>query len=104
LVPKTLTTDSDEGVFTVQNAQSNAELILHVADFFDPALKVAIDARGTSRADYAAAKLRSAMATQYLAIDRLLGLSDGTTNFGWPGVIELTMALPRADGAGQSDA
>ena len=83
----------DEGIFTAPDAQTAAEMIMHIADFFDPALKVAIDARGTARADYAAVKLRSAMVTQYLTIDRLLGLPDGTTNFGWPGVVELTMAI-----------
>jgi AcrR family transcriptional regulator len=82
-----------EGVFATANAHAAAEMILHIGDFFDPSLKVAIDARGTSRADDAAAKLRAAMSMQYLTIDRILGLPDGTTNFGWPGVVELTMAI-----------
>lgn len=84
----------DEGVFAVQDAQTAAEMIMHIGDFFDPALKVAIDVRGTSDADQAAAKLRSAMDIQYLTIDRILGLPDGTTNFGWPEVVDLTMAIP----------
>jgi AcrR family transcriptional regulator len=83
----------DEGVFTTTDAHAAVGMILHIGDFFDPALKVAIDARGTARAADAAAKLRAAMAMQYLTIDRILGLPDGTTNFGWPGVVELTMAI-----------
>lgn len=83
-----------EGVFAVNDPQTAAEMILHIGDFFDPALKTAIDARGTYLADGAAAKLTVAMGMQYLTIDRILALPDGTTNFGWPGVVELTMAIP----------
>lgn len=86
----------DEGVFSTPDARSAADMILHIGDFFDSALKVAIDARGTARADDAAAKLRADMAMQYLTIDRVLGLPDGTTDFGWPGVVELTMAIKPA--------
>ncbi|MEP2783560.1 MAG: TetR/AcrR family transcriptional regulator [Pseudoruegeria sp.] len=86
----------DEGVFSTPDAQTAADMILHIGDFFDPALKVAIDARGTVRADEAAAKLRAAMAMQYLTIDRVLGLPDGTTDFGWPGIVELTMSIKPA--------
>lgn len=88
----------DEGVFSTDDARASAEMILHIADFCYPALKRAIDARGTARADDAAAKLRAAMTIQYLTIDRLLGLPDGTTNFGWPDVVDLTMAITPVHG------
>lgn len=88
-----------EGVFKTPDARAAAEMILHVGDFFDPALKLAIDVRGTDGADAAAAALHANMDMQYLTIDRILGLPDGTTHFGWPGVVELTMAIPPASGA-----
>lgn len=93
----------DEGTFATSDAAAAAEMILHIGDFFDPALKRAIDARATPRADDAAATLRAHMATQYLTIDRILGLPDGTTNFGWPGVVELTMAVPPVNGPKHDD-
>lgn len=93
----------EEGVFATTDAQAAAAMILYIDDFFDPALKVAIDARGTARADDAAAKLRAAMAMQYLTIDRILGLPDGTTNFGWQGVVELTMAIKPIHGPKHED-
>jgi len=88
----------EEGVFTSIDAPMAAEMIIHIGDFFDPALKVAIDARGTMRADDAAAKPRAAMDMQYLTIDRILGLPDGTTNFGWPDVVDVTMAIEPING------
>lgn len=93
----------DGGVFTTLDAHSAADMIIHISNFFDPALKVAIDARGTARADDAAAKLRAAMTMQYLIIDRILGLPDGTTNFGWPDVVELTMAITPIHGPKHED-
>lgn len=81
----------DEGVFVTDNASSAAEMIFHVMNFFDAALLKAINARRTERADQAAQNLQAAKAMQYITIDRVLGLPDGTTHFGWPDVVELTM-------------
>lgn len=92
-----------EGVFSTTNAHAAAHMITHISDFFDPALKVAIDARRTAQADDAAEKLRAAMDMQYLTIDRILGLPDGTTDFGWPGVVELTMAIEPTGGVVSED-
>ena len=64
-----------------------------MSDFINSSLKLAIDARGTDRADAAAAHLQFAIDMQYLTIDRMLGLPDGTTNFGWTEMVECTMAL-----------
>lgn len=94
----------DEGVFTTFDVQAAANMVMYISDFFDPALKVAIDARRTVRADDAAAKLRVAMTMQFLIVDRTLGLPDGTTNFGWPGVVELTMAIKPIHGPKHNDA
>lgn len=93
----------DEGVFITAHVQVAAEMVFYIGDSFDPALKLAIDARGTAQADEAAKKLRAAMALQYLTTDRILGLPDGTTNFGWPDVVELTMAIEPVHGPKHED-
>lgn len=81
-----------EGVFRIQSPEIAAELILYLSTFMDDPLKRAIAARATDRADAAADTLREAMALQFLTIDRVLGLPDGTTSFGWPEAVDETMA------------
>lgn len=94
----------DEGTFDVADAKTAADMVIVLGTFFDPALKYAIDVRGTERADAAAANLSAAMDMQFLAIDRVLGLPDGTTDFGFPGVVELTMSIPPKENQRQDDA
>lgn len=82
----------NEGTFTVADTETAAELILYVSSFLDFALMRAINARGTPAAPQAAEKLQTAMDMQFLTIDRILGLPDGSTSFGWPEAVEVTMA------------
>lgn len=82
----------DEGTFTVADVDTAAELILFLSTFIDLALLRAIDARGSDTADHAADKLQAAIDMQFLTLDRVLGLPDGTTNFGWPEAVDVTMA------------
>ncbi|WP_425082374.1 TetR/AcrR family transcriptional regulator [Ruegeria arenilitoris] len=81
----------DEGTFTVADVDTAAELILFLMNFFDFALLRAIDARGTDIADEAARNLQAAIDMQFLTLDRILGLPDGTTDFGWPEAVDVTM-------------
>lgn len=82
----------DEGNFSTASPKIAASMILYLSSFFDGSLKFAIDARGTSDADAAAIDLQAAIDMQFLTIDRILGLPDGTTNFGWPDAVKATMA------------
>jgi len=81
-----------EGTFATADAETAAELVLSVNWFMDLSLKRAINARGTDAAPRAAEKLQAAMDMQFLTIDRILGLPDGTTHFGWPDAVDATMA------------
>lgn len=83
-----------DGDFTTSHPKTAAEMLITLGSFMDGALKVAIDARGTTHADVAARNLQAAMDMQFLTIDRVLGLHDGTTDFGWPEVVARTMAVP----------
>lgn len=86
-----------DGTFDVRDADVAAELIVFLSTFMDDALLAAIEARGTDRAAKAAQKLQQSMDMQFLAIDRVLGLPDGTTNFGWPEAVDATMATVPAE-------
>ncbi|WP_170410411.1 TetR/AcrR family transcriptional regulator [Ruegeria atlantica] len=92
ILTKIIKKGCDEGSFTVTDAETAAELILFVSGFLDFALLRAIDARGTDTADHAAQKLQAAIDMQFLTVDRILGLPDGTTDFGWPEAVDVTMA------------
>ena len=92
ILTKIIQKGCDEGTFTVADVDTAAELILFVINFIDFALLRAIEARGTDRADHAAQQLQAAIDMQFLTIDRILGLPDGTTDFGWPEAVDVTMA------------
>ena len=81
-----------EGVFFIEHVETAAALVNHTVEFFQDFYLDAVEARGTDSAILAANRLREAMVLQYIAVDRLLGLPDGTTNFGWPEVIDEVMA------------
>jgi len=91
ILSKILQKGREEGVFNVKDVETAAELILHISNFLDFALTRAIDARGTKDAKLASENLQSAIDLQFLTIDRVLGLPDGTTNFGWPDAVKATM-------------
>ncbi|SDX76560.1 transcriptional regulator, TetR family [Ruegeria halocynthiae] len=82
----------DDGTFNVADVDTAAELILFLSTFMDLALLRAIEARGTDTADHAARNLQAAIDMQFQTIDRILGLPDGTTDFGWPEAVDVTMA------------
>ena len=81
----------DEGVFHVPDAFATAGLFLQISNSIHGALSVAINARGTNGAQKAAGYLTAAIEIQGLAIDRILGLPDGSISFGWPGYVKEVM-------------
>ncbi|WP_149866531.1 TetR/AcrR family transcriptional regulator [Tropicimonas marinistellae] len=81
-----------ENTMSVTNAGIAAEMIITLSSSFDNALLRAIEARGTPAADEAAVDLQDALDLAFLTIDRVLGLPDGTTDFGWPEAVPATMA------------
>lgn len=82
----------EAGVFTVNDVESVAEFVIYIFEFHHSAYSEALTARGTEFANTAGARLQSALDTQFLAIDRILGLPDHTTDFGWPGLVDAIMA------------
>lgn len=92
ILSKIIQKGCDEGVFKVADVETASEIVLCLSSFLDYALLRAIDARETAKADQAGKKLQAAIDMQFLTIDRILGLPDGTTNFGWPEAVEATMA------------
>jgi len=83
-----------DGTLKVDDVAAAAEMLMHVLKAIDPAFMRAIDARATPQADAAAAHLRAVMALQYAVLDHVLGLPKGTTDFGWPGIVDAIMAVP----------
>lgn len=81
----------DEGVFNVPDAFVTAELFLQIGNSNHRALSVAINARGTDEEQAAADYLTAAIEIQGLAIDRILGLPDGSISFRWPGYVKEVM-------------
>lgn len=81
-----------EGTFKVADPETAAELILYLSTFMDAALLRAIESGGTDQEEAEVDRLRNAMDMQFLTYDRVLGLPDGTTSFGWPEAVDVTMA------------
>jgi AcrR family transcriptional regulator len=82
----------ETGVFLVDDPETAAEMILYTAEFFHAAYSEALEARGTDSADAAGAHLQTVLDMQFLTIDRILGLPDKTTHFGWPDLVDAVMA------------
>lgn len=88
-----------EGRFRIDDPAMTAEIILHLGISTHDAVARAIEASGTPQADEAAAALDERLRQQGIAIDRILGLPDGTVAFSEPGFARAVMIVPKADHA-----
>lgn len=84
-----------EGTFDVPDAQSAAEVVLQLGTSTHDAVARAIDASGTPEAIAAADALEARLRFQGIAIDRILGLPDGSIVFVEPGFAQAVMAARR---------
>jgi AcrR family transcriptional regulator len=87
-----------EGVFRIEDPATTAEIILQMGASTHDAVARAIEASGTPQVEEAAAALDERLRQQGIAIDRILGLSDGTIVFSEPGFARAVMAAPAAGG------
>jgi AcrR family transcriptional regulator len=85
-----------EGLFRIDDPATTAEIILQLGSSTRDAVARAIEASGTSHADEAAAALDERLRQHGIAIDRILGLPDGTIAFAEPGFSSAVMAVPTA--------
>lgn len=86
----------EEGRFRIDDPDTIAEIILHLGTSTHDAVARAIKASGTPQAEEAAAALDERMRQQGIAIDRILGLADGTIAFSEPGFARAFMNVPSA--------
>ncbi len=84
-----------EGAFHVPDAQSAAEIVLQLGTSTHDAVARAIEASGTPEATEAADTLEVRLRFQGIAIDRILGLPDGSIVFVEPGFAQAVMAAQR---------
>ena len=89
---------ADTGVFSIADAKTAAELVMYSFEFYHTAYSEALAARGTEFAAVAGTHLQSALDMQFLMIDRILGLPDKTTNFGWPDLVDRVMETRQPGG------
>ncbi len=83
-----------EGQFRINDPATTAEIILHLGTSTHDAVARAIEASGTLQANEAVAALDERLRQQGVAIDRILGLPDGTIAFVEPGFAQAVMARP----------
>lgn len=82
----------DERLFDTPDAQMTAEIVLHLGAGTHDAVARAIAASGTAEAAAAADALEERLRLQGIAIDRILGLKDGSIVFVEPGFARAIMA------------
>jgi AcrR family transcriptional regulator len=82
-----------EGRFRIDDPATTAEIILQLGTSTHDAVARAIEASGTPRAEEAAAALDERLRQQGIAIDRILGLPDGTIAFSEPGFAKAVMTV-----------
>ena len=82
----------DEGRFDTPDALMTAEIVLHLGASTHDAVARAIAASGTVQASAAADALENRLRLQGIAIDRILGLKDGSIAFVEPGFARSIMA------------
>lgn len=93
MLARILQAGREEGVFSIADAEVTAELILHLGTATHDAVARAIDARGTEHAAAAAQRLNERLRAQGHAIDRILGVPDGTVCFVEPGFAEALLSI-----------
>ena len=80
-----------EGVFTVPDADAAAEIVLHLGASTHDAVARAIAASGTAEEDTAIEALDQRLRFHGIAVDRILGLPDGSLTFVEPGFTRAVM-------------
>jgi AcrR family transcriptional regulator len=83
--------------FHIDDPASNAEIIMHLGTSTHDAVARAIEASGTPDEEAAACALDERLRQQGIAIDRILGLPDGTIVFSEPGFAKAVMAKSPPD-------
>ena len=81
----------NEGVFTVPDADAAAEIVLHLGASTHDAVARAIAASGTAEEDAAIEALDQRLRFHGIAVDRILGLPDGSLTFVEPGFTRAVM-------------
>lgn len=85
-----------EGAFTVADPEVAAEIILHLNASSHDAVARTIDAMGTAEEDTAIEALDQRFQFQGIAIDRILGLPDGSLTIVEPGFTRAVMTARQA--------
>lgn len=99
LFARILRQGKDEGLFRIDDPVTTAEIIICLGTSTHDAVASAIEAAGTPRADEAIAALEERLRQQGIAIDRILGLPDGTIAFYEPGFAKAIMSVSPGGGA-----
>lgn len=97
ILAKIIQDGNKDSSLNVPDADTAASLIIYLFRWYDSAMISTYNARGTARAEAAAVYLRTVLKRQFHTIDFVLGLPNGTTNFGWPEVADAILALPIAN-------
>ncbi|XSG83276.1 MAG: TetR/AcrR family transcriptional regulator [Methyloligella sp. ZOD6] len=84
----------EEGRFRIDDPTATAEIVLQLGASTHDAVARAIEAAGTPQAERAATALDERLRQQCIAIDRILGLPDGTIVFSEPGFAKAVMGAP----------
>lgn len=88
-----------EGLFPIEDPTATAEIITYLGASTHDVVARAIEASGTSQADEAIAALDDRLRQQGIAMDRILGLPDGTIVFYEPGFAKAVMSMPAPAGS-----
>lgn len=99
LFARILQQGKDEGLFRIGHPVTTAEIIIALGTSTHDAVASAIEAAGTPHADKAIAALDERLRQHGFAIDRILGVPDGTIAFGEPGFARAIMSVPPSGGA-----
>lgn len=94
ILEKLITAGKARGEFKVENPAAAADVISCVWRSFDRAQILAVNARGTGAAAERADHFKAVMKQQFIAIDQMLGVSEGTTSYGFPDYVDAIMAIP----------
>jgi AcrR family transcriptional regulator len=88
-----------EGRFRIDDPATTAEIVMQLGASTHDAVARVIKASGTPHAEDAAAALDERLRQQGIAIDRILGLPDGTIAFSEPGFARAVMTARDAAGS-----
>jgi AcrR family transcriptional regulator len=86
----------NEGQFRIDDPATTADIIMQLGASTHDAVARAIEASGTPHAEEAAAALDERLRQQGIAVDRILGLPDGTIVFSEPGFARAVLFAPDA--------